>query len=142
MLCRNAAGCSNVQPIHAAVINEDGFVKIANPGSAAWGYRTEIVDNATPDRISGFSVQSIINLASDGRDYEPFLAKIDIEGFEENLFSSNTEWINRFPVIIIELHDWLFPKQAKSNPFLRTISELNRDFVSIGESVVSIANEL
>ena len=38
------------------------------------------------------------------------LIKIDIEGFEENLFSKNFEWIDE-KIIIIELHDWILKKK-------------------------------
>ena len=72
----------------------------------------------------------------------PFIVKIDIEGFESDLFSSNTEWIRRFPLILIELHDWLLPGQACSQNFLKAISAENRDFVHQGETIFSISNHL
>jgi hypothetical protein len=34
-----------------------------------------------------------------------FIIKIDKEGFENELFSKNIEWIDIFSIIIIELHD-------------------------------------
>ena len=37
------------------------------------------------------------------------LIKIDIEGGESELFEKNIEWIEKFPLIIIELHDWMLP---------------------------------
>jgi hypothetical protein len=58
------------------------------------------------------------------------------------VFSENTEWIARTPLVIVELHDWLLPKAGTSRPFLQCISQLNRDFVSIGEDIYSIANDL
>ncbi len=86
-------------------------------------------------------MQSIMNMAPKGQIYEPFIAKIDIEGFEENLFSADTEWVSRFPIIIIELHDFYFAKQGKSAPFLKTVAPLNRDFIYVDENVFSIDNE-
>ena len=68
--------------------------------------------------------------------------KIDIEGFENELFSKNTEWIDNFPIIIIELHDWMLPKTCKSSNFLSSISKKNRDFLYSGENIFSIKNEL
>ena len=73
---------------------------------------------------------------------EPFIVKIDIEGGEQDVFSGNTEWVARTPVLIIELHDWLIPKGGTSGPFLKCISALDRDFVYIGEAIFSIANDL
>jgi hypothetical protein len=46
------------------------------------------------------------------------------------------------PVIIIELHDWLLPKQGSSKPFLKCIADLDRDFVYIRENVFSVKNAL
>ena len=70
------------------------------------------------------------------------ILKIDIEGFENELFSKNTEWIDNFPIIIIELHDWMLPKTCKSSNFLSSISKKNRDFLYSGENIFSIKNEL
>jgi hypothetical protein len=66
--------------------------------------------------------------------------KIDIEGFEEELFSKNTEWVDKFPLLVIELHDWMLPRDRTSAHFLTLIATLDRDFVYIGENVFSISN--
>lgn len=70
--------------------------------------------------------------------YIPFVVKIDIEGYEQELFLRNLDWIDSIPVIIIELHDWLFPSQNNSQSFLNAISNRNRDFVYLGENIFSI----
>jgi len=57
------------------------------------------------------------------------------------LFSGNTEWVARSPLIIVELHDWLLPKAKTSRPFLQCIPQLERDFIYFGEDVYSIAND-
>ena len=41
----------------------------------------------------------------------PFLIKIDIEGYENQLFSKNYDWIDKFKIIIIEIHDWMIPNK-------------------------------
>jgi hypothetical protein len=94
------------------------------------------VENDQTDAIPAF-VQSLTNTMPK---CTPFMAKIDIEGFEDVLFYSNTDWIERFPVIIIELHDWMLPGKANSTNFLRAIAEYDRDLLFRGENVVSIAN--
>ena len=63
------------------------------------------------------------------------MAKIDIEGAEQDLFSDNIEWITLTPLLIVELHDWLLPKGRTSRPFLECISKLDRDFVSIAQDI-------
>ena len=73
--------------------------------------------------------------------YEPFLIKIDIEGGEHNLFSENIDWIDKFKLIIIEPHDWMYPKKNLFNNFLKRISTLKRDFVILNENIISIRND-
>ena len=73
--------------------------------------------------------------------YEPFLIKIDIEGGEKNLFEKNLEWINKFKIIIIEPHDWMYPQKNLFQNFLKSISILKRDFVILNENIISIRND-
>ena len=74
--------------------------------------------------------------------FEPFIAKIDIEGFEDDLFSKNTAWIDRFPLLIIELHDWMLPWKSTWRNVLSAVSGLNRDFIYISENVFSVSTRL
>ena len=74
-------------------------------------------------------------------DYVPFLIKIDIEGGEENLFETSTAWIDLFPLLIIELHDWLLPRKNTSLNFIRRIGQFKRDFVYNSENIFSFKND-
>ncbi len=141
VLCRNVDAFQKVTTVRAAVAAADGFVNIANPEGEAWAYRTNPAKDSSGDAIPAMSVESLIASIDDDLRCLPFICKIDIEGFESNLFSGNTDWVRRFPVIIIELHDWMLPKQGTSTSFLREISRHDRDFVYIGENVFSISNE-
>lgn len=139
---RNVAAYPMITPVRAAAASEDGAVKIANPDSDAWTFRTVAVAADSQEAIPALSVDSLIarfGPLSEG--HRPFIAKIDIEGFEADLFAQNVAWIARFPVIIIELHDWMLPRQGTANNFLRAIAQHNRDFIHIGENVFSIAND-
>jgi len=76
----------------------------------------------------------------------PFIIKIDIEGFEENLFSTNYNWLSNFPIIIIEIHDWLIPGKNNSKNFLKSLNEISggnckRDLIVSGENLISIKIE-
>lgn len=137
----NVAGLDKVTAINAAVAATDGFVKIINPHDEAWAQRTELANDRSDGSIPARSVDSLIASMDRAPVNLPFICKIDIEGFESNLFSANTDWVRRFPVIIIELHDWMRPKQRTSSSFLSEISRHDRDFVYIGENVFSISNE-
>jgi FkbM family methyltransferase len=135
---KNLDGLRNTLPVNAAVASEDGAVRIVDPTAESWALRTERAAPGATDTISAVSVESLIERAP--RNCKPFIAKIDIEGFESELFSQNTDWLRSFPIIIIELHDWLLPGQGTSNNFLRAVAHEARDFVFIGENVVSISN--
>jgi FkbM family methyltransferase len=142
MLTKNTAALNNVNPVRAAIANSEGSVRIVNPEDDAWSIRTELVTEICADTVSAVSVATLLQQ----RDHDdlaclPFICKIDIEGFEQNLFEKNLDWIAQFPIIIIELHDWMLPGKATSNAFLRAISGHNRDFVYIGENVFSIRND-
>lgn len=128
----------NVTLIQAGISCENGKGKIFNRGSENWAFQTEISETGD---IKMLSVNEILHNVS-AQNSSPFIAKIDIEGFERNLFSKNTEWVDKFPLIIIELHDWMLPNQANAQNFLQCVSALNRDFVFYGENVFSIKNNL
>ena len=139
LLCKNVEGL-NVEPIHGAISSAAGHARVYDPGQGHWGYRTEpIAERDVAVTVARVTINDIY------RSHEtcfPFMAKIDIEGAEQDLFSDSIEWIALTPLLIVELHDWLLPKGRTSRPFLECISKLDRDFVSIGEDIYSIANDL
>jgi FkbM family methyltransferase len=141
LLVKNVAGL-DVELMHAAVASAPGHARVTDPGEGYWGLRTE----ATPgeDRMEGIVPAVAINQIYESHAARcfPFIVKLDVEGAEKDVFSGNTEWVARTPLIIVELHDWLMPRQGSATPFLRCISALDRDFVFIGENVFSIANDL
>ncbi len=114
-------------------------MRVVDPGQGYWGYRTQPTKENTQDSVVCITINDLY------KRYRPtcfpFIVKIDIEGGEADLFSGNTEWVERTPILIIELHDWLIPKSLSSRPFLRCISRLNRDFLYLGEDVYSISND-
>ncbi|HET6674484.1 MAG TPA: FkbM family methyltransferase [Nitrospiraceae bacterium] len=131
MLCRNAP---EVTPIHAAIASERGRATIVNPDSAAWGYQTRLAHEGAIEAIT------VADILERHPACQPFICKIDIEGAEKELFSKNTDWLAAFPVVIIELHDWMAPGGATARNFLRRAADLDRDFLVAGENVWSIAN--
>ena len=51
----------------------------------------------------------------------PGIAKIDIEGFESDLFATHTDWIAKATALVIEPHDWMLPGKGSSNAFRAAI---------------------
>ena len=78
----------------------------------------------------------------DAARYRPLICKIDIEGGEKDLFCANLSWMGQFPLIIIELHDWLLPGTSNSKHFLSAISKRNFDVVSRNENIFCFNNDL
>nr|WP_321441407.1 FkbM family methyltransferase [uncultured Hyphomonas sp.] len=125
----------NIIPVHAAISAEAcrGRVVDIGRGSAAFQVVAhpdgDLVFRTVPDLLSEY-----------GAEAESFLIKIDIEGFEQDLFSRPVPWLDDFYVVIMELHDWMMPGKARSANFLKAIAPLERDFVHINENIFSISN--
>jgi FkbM family methyltransferase len=134
---RNNDG-QQVVVFQAAIGSEASRGRIIDPGVGNNAFR---IDRSEAGSIEILAVNDLLRHYGPP-EYVPFIAKIDIEGFEADLFSRNTEWIERFPLLIVELHDWMLPRSASTGPFLRAIAPQNRDFVYYGENVFSISNTL
>lgn len=52
----------------------------------------------------------------------PFICNVDIEGFEEDLFACNVDWIDSFSLVVIEPHDWREPGRRLSANFQREMT--------------------
>jgi hypothetical protein len=71
----------------------------------------------------------------------PFIVKLDIEASAEDLFTANTEWIARVPVIIVALRDILIPGSDKVRRFVACIGGHERDFAYTQDNIFSIRRE-
>lgn len=138
LLCRNAFQPAGVTCIRAAVASFDGEVELFDPGRSTDAYRTGALGGQAVGTAPAVSVPTLLSRTQ----ATPFLAKIDIEGAEAELFSANTDWVDLFPAIAIELHDWMLPGQASSAPFLRCVGEKGRDFINPSQTdiVFSLRN--
>lgn len=86
---------------------------------------------------------TVTDLLSKYQNTTPFIIKIDIEGYEKDLFESNVEWIKDFQIIVIEIHDWMIPFESISRNFFKAIYEKiliddMRDFIISGENLIII----
>ncbi len=130
----NSSG--DIDFIESAIGSEDGSGNIVSNKVENNNYQIQ----SSPDgKILINSINGLLKKYD--KNYVPYIIKIDIEGFESNLFSENCEWINLFPIIIIELHDWMIPKGKTSYNFLNAIAPLDRDFICLGENIFSISNQ-
>lgn len=137
LLRMNCAGL-NIAVVEAALGCEAGKSFLSDPGLSDWGFRTGDtgeyeVEVVTVDQLFG---------TLDKEKAAPFICKIDIEGGEAELFRRNYSWLGRFPLVIIELHDWLLPGEGNSRNFLKAALEFDFDFVYRGENLFCFNNAL
>jgi FkbM family methyltransferase len=115
-----------------------GTLYLNDPGRSDWGF---ILRTHGEHQVPVFDAESIV-ADQIAQGLVPFIFKADIEGGEAELFSNNTSWVCTFPLLIVELHDWLYPGTATARNFLRTISSLNFDFVYRGENAFCFNNDV
>lgn len=137
MMKKNCRNLNNIIFLNKALGSDDGFVEIENLDADNNSFQTR----KTNKKINSIDMVCVDKILTDCADSFPFIIKLDIEGFEKDLFSKNVNWVDRFPIIIIETHDWMLPKTANSQPFLKVISNRNRDFIHRGENIFSISND-
>jgi FkbM family methyltransferase len=132
LLNRNAEPSGSVKPIRAGVWDTRTHLKVTNLQSGYCGFQTAECDESDPDAVAGLSVPDILERFPD---CDPLLIKIDIEGAEQAMFRSNTSWIDKMPLMIVELHDWMFPQGGTSTNFLSCVARMRCDFIVQGENV-------
>lgn len=125
--------CVNgIDIFHGAINSDFSEIELNDPGEGEWGFSThkartkeyKLVQKVKCYKFSDFSAPS----------FSPFILKVDIEGGEKNEFL-DVAFINQFALIIVELHDWLYPGEKTSRSFLEMISEIDFDFVQRGENI-------
>lgn len=141
-LLRQNTAARPVASVHAGLSRTEGFLRVADAQAEKWAYQTERTEAETPGAVRATTVTTLLSEWPKERGYDPFIAKFDVEGAEAEIFSCDTAWIDAFSVIVIELHDWLLPGRGHSRPVLRALVERNRDFLLLGENIVSVANRL
>ena len=91
LLRRNTEGL-DVELHQAALGARDGKVTLVDPGEGEWGYRTAAAaDGAVPMISVSRTVEEKCTAG-----FDPFIAKIDIEGGEADLpFAPPTDWVDQ-----------------------------------------------
>ncbi|EIX8146985.1 FkbM family methyltransferase [Salmonella enterica] len=134
LLSRNTAGL-NVTLINKGVSSCTGVMALVDTGEP-FAYR--LTDRQTDrHRIPVIAMCDILSA------FEPaslFILKVDIEGGEKAIFSGDVSWADLFFVCLVELHDWLYPGEGTSGPFLRWCGTVDRDFLYRGENIFSVSN--
>lgn len=129
----NAAQCrrnvealgGKVDVIEAAIGGKPGFVRVDSPPPMeAWAVQTERTADAS--EAGGVKVVTIEDLRHMDEHGVLFIVKIDIEGFESDLFSGDLSWLEEAAAVMIEPHDWMLPGRGSSHGFQQAFGQ--RDF--------------
>ena len=120
-----------IEIIHAAIGSVAGRAQIINDGWGAWATRTKRSD----DGVRIMTMQEAIQMVPNGT---LFQVKIDIEGFEDDLFSQNLDWLDQAFVVYIEPHDWMLPHRYCSKNFQKAFAERDFEMLLNGEHIIYV----
>jgi FkbM family methyltransferase len=130
ILRKNTDGSEQIHVIHSAIGSTEGFVSVKNEG-LGWAVRTERASSGVPI----ITMKSAFGVIPNG---VPFVAKIDIEGFEADLFSANIDWLDETFVVYIEPHDWMLPGKSTSRTFQRAMGQRDYELFIRGETLTYV----
>jgi FkbM family methyltransferase len=130
-LCqRNTSSNRNVSVIRAALAGEEGRVSIADRDVESWAVRTVI------DKSGDIPARTISGLLREhDADSELLLVKIDVEGFEKDVFQGDVSWLDRTAALFVELHDWMLPGQYTSRHLQQAMFSRGFELVVVGENL-------
>ena len=125
---KNIAGLRGVILIEAAVGARAGFVSVI-AAEQGWAVKTERASTGCPV----VTIDQAVKAVPSGK---LLAVKIDIEGFESDLFKSNLGWMDDVSAVYIEPHDWLFPGEGTSRSFQKAFGERDFEIFLRGENLI------
>lgn len=130
ILRKNLGHRPNHVILEAAIGSEAGFVSLSG-NDLGWAVQTERADRGVP------IVTVDDAFAASGGD-DPLLVKIDIEGFEQDLFARNLDWIKKPYAIYVEPHDWMLPGKLTSVTFQKALATETFELFIKGENLLYV----
>jgi FkbM family methyltransferase len=130
VLRRNIAAFDGIHVIEAAIGSQPGFVSLM-ASEQAWGVTTVRGEGEVRIVTIGEVIAATPNA-------QPLIVKIDIEGFESDLFSENVEWLDSSFAVYIEPHDWMFPGRHTSASFQRAMGCRDFELYLIDENILYV----
>lgn len=127
----NISGLKNVSARNAAIGANPGFVDLNNAG-LSWSCETTRSETGTVPILTIDEIIASVPKAT------PFIVKVDIEGFEEDLFSENLSWLDETCAVFIEPHDWMKPHGRSSRTFQQAFGQRSFGMFIRGEHVIYV----
>jgi FkbM family methyltransferase len=128
---RNIERLPNARLIEAALGGAPGAVSLST-GVEDWAFRSTRTD------AGGVTLVTIPELVAASSDGQLFLVKIDIEGFESDVFATNVGWLDDAFVVMVEPHDWMLPGQGSSRAMQKALAERPFEVLISGENFVYV----
>lgn len=135
-LCReNTREIRQIEVWQQAVGGSNGYVNISNPQDEPFARR---VYRENKGEIGLITIRGIEDIYPDT---DLFIVKMDIEGFEEDVFyDTDVSWIDRATCLIIEPHDWLIPGSSR---FLQEVmGRKDFDLLISGENLIYVNRDM
>jgi FkbM family methyltransferase len=125
VLLKNAENQQRLTVLPAAVGSCAGFATLEKENH---GWATQTLRSSKGVRV--ITMDETFGLVSNG---SPFIAKIDIEGFEDDLFRENLQWLDQVYCVFLEPHDWMLPGRMTSHNFQRAFAARHFEVFILGE---------
>ena len=134
MLVDNTRAYDNICLIQSGLWNKSTYLKVKDIGLGDWGFIVEECDKEDAETLKALSIADImIQYQVDEID----ILKLDIEGAEKEIFTSNyDQWLPKTKILILELHDWM--KEGCSGAFIKAMARHNFTIRPQGENLVCI----
>jgi FkbM family methyltransferase len=136
ILSRTAKNFPNIIPMNVAISDRMSCVTLTNDGDTPWAWKTEETEEG------GVTAVTIPYLVGLDHHYALMAVKVDIEGFEVNLFRDGAEWVDGLPLLVFEMHDWMLPDSGSGHSFFSALSRHRRDYLVRGENVFSYSHDV
>ena len=129
---KNTAHNPLIEMIEAAVHDQAATLAIADPDAEKFAYRVIETPAQTVTSVEAVTIGALMKRHGARRN---LIVKVDIEGGEQALFRSNTDWLDRTDLLIMETHDWLFPGQGTSGTMFAAIAGRKFEVIQKGEYI-------
>lgn len=134
VLKKNTLNYRSIRIIKAGLWNQNIFLKVLNRGEGKWGFVTEEAGSSDKSKIKAVTIDNILKKSGCNR---IDILKLDIEGAEKEIFSSNYEnWLDKVNILIIELHDR--HKKGCSKTFYSAVKKYNFNEFRKGENIILV----
>lgn len=138
LLKENTSAYKTIHPIQSGIWNKTTFLKVRNIGLGNWGF---IVEEQLEEDADTFKAISIGDILKKFKQEQIDILKLDVEGAEREIFTSNyQDWLPVTKILIVELHDRM--KKGCSRAFFNAMLEYNFSVEQLGENLICTNDNL